>query len=190
MANTYYNHKVPGVGAAVATSTNGVRLVLAEKHGPFFRLSFALTAASVPITDGGASGAHGSLKIFDFDAGLVQVLGTQHTWTAIAASSAITTAAGDAVGVIALGSAAANVGDGVLTGTEVDFGATRSFTNSSGTSTGAITIGTALTPLDGATTTPVDIYLNVCLTAATADADGTVACTGTYTVWGVITSVS
>jgi hypothetical protein len=186
MANTYYNNKVPGVGTAVATSTNGVRLTRAERNGSFFRLSFSSTSTSVPITN--ATGTSGSFKIFDFDAGIVQVLGTQHTWSDLTASSALTTGAGDAVGVIAFGSAAANAGDGALTGTEVDFGATRAFTMSAHVATGAITIGTALTPLNGQAT-PVDIYINLSTTDATSDADGTIAVTGTYTVWGVITSV-
>jgi hypothetical protein len=187
MPNTYYNHKVPGVGTAVATATNGVRLVLAEKQGSFFKLSFAFTATSITMVN--TTGAVGSTKIFDFDAGIVQVLGTQHTWSDLTASSALTGGTGDGTGVIAFGSAAANAGDGALTGTEVDFGATRAFTMSSHVATGAITIGTALTPLNG-TGTPVDIYLNVCTNDATSDADGTIACTGTYTVWGVITSIS
>jgi hypothetical protein len=185
MPNTYYNHKVPGVGAAVATATNGVRLTSAEKHGNLFRLAFAFTAASITVTDAAGSGSSGSLKIFDFDTGFVQVLGTQHTWTAFAEGAALTGAAGDAAFVIAFGSAAANAGDGALTGTEVDFGATRAVTLSGGTGTGAVTIGTALTPLDG-TATPVDLYINWSGSAATIDANSTISVTGTYTVWGVI----
>ncbi len=189
MPNTYYNHKVAGVGTAVATSTNGVRLTSVEKTGSLFKLSFSFTATSLTVTDAAASGSSASLKIFDFDPGFVQVLGTQHTWTAFAEGAALTTAAGDASFVIAFGSAAADAGDGALTGTEVNFGATRSITLSGGTGTGAITIGTALTPLDG-NVTPVDLYVNWSGTAATIDANSTISITGTYTVWGIITALA
>lgn len=172
------------IGAVGTTPAAGSYSVIGKRIGNWWSLHFTFTGTSIPVTDGGASGASGSLKIFDFVEGAVQMLGSRHNWTAFSEGSAgLTTSAGDAVFVIAFGSVAANVGDGVLTSTEVDFGATRAVTMSSGAGTGATTVTSVQTPLDG-TGTAVDIYLNWCGTAATIDGDSTILVTGTATFAG------
>lgn len=178
---SYYVDKAPAIGTQAAQPASGSVTLTVERQGPnLHKLKFVFTAARLTVTDAAGSGSSGSLKIFTFKEGAVQLLGSRHDWTAFAEGSALTTAAGDAAFVIAFGSAAADAGDGALTGTEVNFGATRSITLSSGTGTGATTLTTAQTPLDG-TGTAIDLYLNWSGTAATIDANSTIDCTGTAT---------
>lgn len=169
-------------------TTTGLAVTIA-RLGPFFSLTFTLTAVSITVTDAGASGASGSLKLFDFVQAGVVPLGCRQDYTAFAEGAALTGAAGDAAFVMGLGSVAANAGDGVLTTTEVDFGAvTGTITLSGGTGTGTKFSGAGLNTnagLDG-TTTAIDLYLNWCGTAATIDANSTISVTGTITVTGVL----
>lgn len=145
------------------------------------RLDFTLAAVSITVTDAAGSGSSGSLKIFDFAPGSIVALACRQDYTAFAEGAALTGAAGDAAFVMALGSVAANAGDGALTGTEVDFGAaTSTITLSAGTSTGTKHSATAAA-FDG-TSTPVDLYLNWSGTAATIDANSTISVTGTISV--------
>lgn len=181
-----YGDKIAAIGTIATQPTSGSVVISdAKTDGRFFYMRFTLTAARIPVTDAAGSGSSGSLKLFDFNAGVVQMLGSRHDWTAFSEGAALTTGVGDAVFVIAFGSAAANAGDGALTGTEVDFGATRSVTMSGGAGTGATTVTAAQTPLDG-TATPVDLYCNWSGSAATIDADSTIDVTGTYDVWGIM----
>ena len=171
-----------GVGAIAAQPASGTVAVSIQKVGNIATLTFTLTAARLTVTDAGASGASGSLKIFDFvEAGIVPI-GCRQDYTAFAEGAALTGAAGDAAFVMGLGSVAANAGDGVLTATEVDFGSvTGTITLSGGTGTGTKFNGASTTALDG-TGTAIDLYLNWCGTAATIDATSTIDVTGTVTV--------
>lgn len=175
---------VKAFGTQAAQPTSGlVEIALnGYEQYPFLAITFTLTGARVPVTDGGASGSYGALKLFTFNEQAVQLIGSRHNWTAFAEGSALTTGAGDAAFVIAFGSAAvAAAADGALSGTSVNFGATRSITNSGGTGTGATTVTGAQTPLDG-TSTPVEIWLNWSGTAASIDANSYIDVTGTFSV--------
>lgn len=177
---------INSVGTIGAQPTSGsVILETAAVNYPFYHLTFRFTAARIPVTDAGGSGSSGSLKIFDFNEGAVQMVGSRHDWTAFAEGAALTTGAGDAAFVIAFGSTAAVAGDGALSGTSVNFGATRSVTLSGGAGTGATTVTAAQTPLDG-TTTAVDLYLNWSGSAASIDANSYIDVTGSFTVFGVM----
>ena len=178
------NNPLVTVGTQASQPAAGSVTLVETINYPYFSLAFTFAAARVTVTDAGASGSSGSLKLYDFAEGVIQMLGSRHNWTAFAEGAALTTAAGDASFVIAFGSAAADAGDGALTGTEVDFGATRSITLSGGTGTGATTVTGVQTPLDG-TATAVDLYLNWSGTAATIDANSTIDVTGTYTINGM-----
>jgi len=153
-----------------------------ERVGSFVRLDFTFTALEITVTDAAGSGSSGSVKIFDFVQAAISPLASRQDYTAFAEGAALTGAAGDAAFVIALGSAAANAGDGALTGTEVDIApATSTITLSGGTGTGGKMGGITAAPIDG-TTTATDIYLNWSGSAATIDANSTIAVTGTATV--------
>lgn len=182
---SYYVDKAPAIGTQAAQPASGSVTLTVTQVGPdLAKLHFVFTAARITVTDAAASGSSGSLKIFTFKEGVWGLIGSRHNWTAFAEGTALTTAAGDAAFVIAFGSVAADAGDGALTGTEVNFGATRSITNSGGTGTGATTITAAQTALDG-TATAIDLYLNWSGTAATIDANSTIDCTGTATFYVV-----
>lgn len=180
-----YNINLSKLGAVGATPASGSYSVIAKRLGSFCSLEFTFTAMRITVTDAAGSGSSGSIKLFDFNDGVIHTLGSRHNFTAFAEGSALTTAAGDAAFVIAFGSVAANAGDGALTGTEIDFGAaTATLTNSGGTTTSATVMTSIQTPLDG-TATAVDLYLNWSGSAATIDATSTFDITGTYTWWGV-----
>lgn len=177
---------VAAIGTVNQPSSGTVACSIA-RVGPFFSLTFTLTAARISVTDAAGSGSSGSLKIFDFAEGGIVPLGCRQDYTAFAEGSALTGGAGDAAFVMGLGSAAADAGDAALTGTEVDFGAvTGTITLSGGTGTGTKFSGAGLNSsaaLDG-TTTAVDLYLNWSGSAATIDANSTIDVTGTITVIG------
>lgn len=171
------------VGAINAAT--GLSVSIAYTAAGTFSLTFTLTAVSITVTDAAGSGSSGSLKIFDFAQGGVVALACRQDYTAFAEGAALTTGAGDAAFVMALGSVAANAGDGALTGTEVDFGAaTSTITLSGGTGTGTKFSCTAAV-FDG-TGTATDLYLNWSGTAATIDANSTISVTGTITVYGAM----
>jgi len=153
-----------------------------ERQGFLYLMTFTLNAVSLTVTDAAGSGSSASLKIFDFVQAAVQPISSRQNYTAFAEGAALTGAAGDAAFVMALGSVAANAGDGALTGTEVDFApATSTITLSGGTGTGTKMGGATSLAIDG-TTTANDIYLNWSGTAATIDANSTISVTGTITL--------
>jgi len=168
------------IGFQSAQPASGSVVMSAKAMNPYHQLTFTLTAVRLTVTDAGVSGSSASLKLFDFHAGAVQMLGSRHTWSAVVEGAALTGGANDAAFVVALGSVAANAGDGALTGTEVDFGATKSITLPA-TGLNETTVTGVQTPLDG-TNTAVDIYLNWSGTAATIDANSTIDLTGTITI--------
>lgn len=169
------------VGAV--TSNSGLSATIRYDQTGAFRIDFTLTALSLTVTDAAGSGSSASLKIFDFVQGGVRIIGSRQDYTAFAEGAALTGGAGDAAFVMALGSVAANAGDGALAGTEVDLAAaTGTITLSGGTGTGT-KFEASTTVLDG-TTTAVDVYLNWSGTAATIDANSTISVTGTITLVG------
>lgn len=150
-----------------------------------FRLDFTLRAARITVTDAAGSGSSGSLPLFTFIKGVIANLQSRQNYTAFVEGSALTTGAGDAVHLLAVGSAAADAGDGALSGTEVDIApATAQITNSGGTGTGS-KIGAlgSTAGLDG-TSTAITARLNWSGTAATIDANSTIDVTGTITITG------
>lgn len=168
------------IGAINAAT--GLSLTTTRVGPGLYRLDFTLAAVSITVTDAAGSGSSGSLKIYGFIQQAVLPLGSRQDYTAFAEGAALTGAAGDAAFVMALGSVAANAGDGALTGTEVDIApATGTITLSGGTGVGTKMGGATAAPIDG-TTTATDIYLNWSGTAATIDANSTISVTGTISV--------
>lgn len=171
-----------GIGTVNQPAVGYVSCV-ATKDNNAIRLDFTLSKARISVTDAAGSGSYGSLKLFDFVEGVVSFLGARQDYTAFVEGSALTTAAGDAVHVLGVGTAAiATARDGTLTGTENDVGTkTGSITNSSGTGAGTQVDGAKTTALNG-TATAIDLYLNWSGTAATIDASSTIGVTGTISV--------
>ena len=170
---------VGGQGTAPATGSVEIQ---EHQFGPFIRTDFVFKATSLAVTDAAGSGSSASLLIYNFPACGVAFLGSRLDFTSFVEGAALTTAAGDAVHILGLGSAAANAGDGALTGTEVNFGVlSGQITNSGGTGAGTGVVGASSTALNG-TATAVDLYLNWSGTAATIDANSTIVCNGTASV--------
>lgn len=174
----------PILGLGSLPSVSGLTATV-NRSGDYFTILFTLAAVRLTVTDAAGSGSSASLKIFDFDPGSVRILGSRMDFTAFAEGAALTGGAGDAAFVMALGSVAADAGDGALTGTEVDIGAaTSTITLSGGTGTG--TKHSAISAVFDGTATALDVYLNWSGTAATIDANSTIDVTGTITITGVM----
>ena len=151
-------------------------------HYPDFALTFTLVNVRIPVTDAAASGAAGSLKIFDFVKGAVHFEGCHQGYTAFTEGATLTGGAGDAAFKIGVGTAVAPAADNALTGTAVNVGAAVNVTLAGGVGSGtAVTAPDAI--IDG-NTSPVDLYLNVSGSAASVDATSYIDVTGTVTVRG------
>jgi hypothetical protein len=171
------------VVGAKADPVSGTVACAIERTGKFVSLTFTLTAAQIPVTDGAASGSFGSLKIFDFAEAAVSFLGCRQNYTAFAEGAALTGAAGDAAFEIGVGTSTIEAAaDGTLgNGVNENVGQAVAVTLSGGTGTGTAVDGAKTTALDG-TGTALALYLNWSGSAATIDADSTIDVTGTVTV--------
>jgi len=171
-----------GIGTVNQPAVGYVSCV-ATKDNNAIRLDFTLSKARISVTDAAGSGSYGSLKLFDFVEGVVSFLGARQDYTAFVEGSALTTAAGDAVFEIGVGTTAIGAAaDGTLgNGVNENVGQAVSVTNSSGTGTGTAVDGAKSTALNG-TATAIDLYLNWSGTAATIDASSTIGVTGTISV--------
>jgi hypothetical protein len=172
---------------AVNSSVTGTLACSIERLGKFFSLTFTMTALQISVTDGAASGSHGSTKLFDLVQGGVAFLGCRQNYTAFAEGAALTGAAGDASFEIGVGTTAISAAaDGTLgNGANENVGQAVAVTLAGGTGTGTAFDGAKTTAIDG-TATAVDLNLNWSGTAATIDANSTITVTGTITVLGVL----
>lgn len=179
------NINADAVGTLATAPVSGTVSAVIKRMGHFFSIDFTLTAAQIPVTDAAGSGSYGSLKLMDLNEGGFHIIASRQNYTAFAEGAALTTAAGDAVFDIGVGSAAiAAAADGVLTASATydDIGAKVDVTLSGGTGTGT-GFDPANVSLDG-TGTAKDIVLNWSGTAATIDASSTIDVTGTITIVG------
>jgi hypothetical protein len=173
------------LGTQSAQPAAGKVLMTIERMGAFFRMNFTLTAAQIVVTDDTTNGSFGALKLFDFNEASLLILGCRQNYTAYAEGAALTTAAGDAVFAIGVGTdAIAAAADGVLATANKNIGASIAQTDSGGTTTGTAHTASGLAS-DG-TGTAKDVALNWSGSAATIDATSTIAVTGTITIVGVL----
>jgi hypothetical protein len=167
-----------GVGTLAAV--NGLSATI-QRDSNIVTLTFTLAAVQLAVTDAGGSGSYAGLKLFDFNEYGVAILGARQNYTAFAEGAALTTAAGDAVFEIGVGSVIISAAaDGALGATNDNVCGDVNITNSGGTGAGTLIEG-ATAVLDG-TTTAVDLNLNWSGTAATIDASSTIDVTGTIQV--------
>lgn len=163
-----------GVGAK-----NGAAVAVAEYgSGAVHKSVFTLTSLSITMTDAGAAGCHGSHKIYDFPAGVIQILGCSYDLTTLAGAGGI---ADGAALVGALGSAATATDNATLTSTEADLIASTTGTLTAGAGALAKHGSMVTTAFDGHTTA-MDAYLNVAVPDADSSASDTVAVSGTITI--------
>ena len=162
---------------------SGSITVKEEQFGPFVCSTFTFTKARITVTDGAASGSHGSLTFYTLPQCAVSFLGSRQDYTAFAEGAALTGAAGDAAFEIGIGTTAISAAaDGTLgNGVNENVGQAVAVTLSSGTGTGTAVNGASTTALNG-TATAISLKMNWSGSAATIDANSTIDVTGTVTV--------
>jgi hypothetical protein len=164
----------PGTSTAISETVVIAHENRGEKR---WKTSFRLTATPVAVTDGAASGSHGALLLGTLMEGAILFGGSLQNYTAITSDSALTTAAGDAVLEIGVGSTAiAAAADGTLAAANDNIGNDVDVTLSSNSGSGEVITGAGAS--HNGTGTACPIYLNVSGTAATVDASGYVYLTG------------
>lgn len=171
------------VGTAGTTPAAGAITITEAQFGPFVATTFTLLKARITCTDAAASGSYGTLNLYNFPAAAVSFLGTRQDYTAFAEGAALTTAAGDAVFEIGVGTTAiAAAADGTLgNGVNENVGQAVAVTLSAGTGTGTVVDGARTAALNG-TATALTLNLNWSGSAVTIDATSTLDITGTITV--------
>ena len=171
------DNAVAGVGAKNGATVTVVESGSAAVH----KTVLTLTATPVTMTDAGAAGSHGGVKVYDLPAGVIIRGGCVANLTTAAGSGGI--ADGAAV-VWALGTAAPATDNATLVGTnEADFIASFAGTLTSGAGTFAKYGEPSATSLDGHTTA-IDIFLNAAVPDADSSADDTLTVSGTVTcIW-------
>lgn len=139
-----------------------------------------LSGLEVTMTDAGAAGCHGSVKLYDFPACNLLFLGGTCSLTLTAGAGGISDTA---AAVLAVGTATVGVDNATLTLTEADLIPSAAATLTAGVGTGAgKTVTAGVVVFDG-TSTAKDAWLNI----AVPDADSTA--NDTFTVSGTITLV-
>lgn len=179
----FYIRKDANKPGTLNQPASGSVAVAEVQFGPFVQLTFTLNAAQFAVTDDGANGSYGTLKLYDLNEGAVTFLGCRQNYTAFAEGVDLTGEAGDAAFEIGVGTTAiAAAADGTLgNGVNENIGQAVAVTLDGGTGTGTAVDGVKTTALDG-TTTAIDINLNFSGSAATIDATSTIDVTGTITV--------
>lgn len=176
------------VGALAAQPAAGSVAVSITRSGPYFQLTFTLTEASIPVTDGAGSGSHGTLKLFTFNPAAISFLGARQDYTDFVEGDDLSGGAGDGDSVFEIGvgtTAISAAADGTLgNGVNENVGQAVAVNMGSATS-GTAVDGAKTTALDG-TSTAISLNLNWSGTAATVDASSTITATGTITVCGVM----
>jgi hypothetical protein len=164
-----------GVGAK-----NGTGVTVVENgNGAVHKTVLTLAATSITMTDAGAAGSHGSLKVYDFPAGPIQVLGCSYNLTTLAGAGGISDTAA-LVG--SLGSATVATDNATLVGTgEADLIASTTGTLTGGAGALAKHGSLVATAYDG-TATAIDAYLNLAVPDAGSSANDTIAVSGTITI--------
>ena len=176
-----------GIGTTVgigSVPTAVASYVVAEEYGigEIHVTKLTFSALSIATVDNGTGGHAGGSKVYDFPLGYIQILGGAQAWSLLTADG--TGIVNDTVIDVGIGSTVAGTADETLSGTNENIINEKSLTLSSAVTATAQIIGEATGGVIDGSATAVDAYLNVACTAATADADGTLACTGTvWMVW-------
>lgn len=169
---------ISGSGYAGSVPTAIAATVVAEESGNriVHKTTITLTAHSVTMTDAGAAGSHGSVKIYDFPAGVITFLGATASLTLTAGAGGV--ADGAAV-VAAVGTVTTATNNATLTTTEANIVPSTACTLTAGTMAAAATgAGVTVAAIDG-TATAVDAFLNLAVPDADSSSSDTISVTGT-----------
>jgi hypothetical protein len=184
------NHKLTAFEAANTGAKNGSTVAVQETgNGVVHQTSFTFTATPITMAD---STQGGGVKIYDFPAGRILILGASGS---IAVTTTSTLASTLNTGVTCnWGIGSVVQASATLATTEQNFLNVTAFTasatiNVAGAAAPGVGIA-VLTPLNG-TVTPVDAYLNLAVAGATdIDGDATVTVTGTATLTWMLLGTS
>jgi hypothetical protein len=135
---------------------------------------FTFAAMVMDITDAGAAGAHGSIKLYTFTDGHANTTGADMEGTLAAGSGGI---ANNAVLDIGVGSVTTDTANETLANTEQNITTKDDVTLTGGSKAFAAT-NLVLVDMDGETA----IYLNVAIENASSTADDTLTINGTFTL--------
>jgi len=169
--------------AASGSDLAGAALPSAAVHETpgTIRTVLTLTKPVITMTDAGAAGCHGSVKLYDFPACNLLLLGATCDLTVLAGAGGIT----DTAAVVAsVGTTAVSTADATLTATEADIipSTAATLTAGAGAAKGK-TLTAGVVVFDG-TSTAKDAYLNFAVPDAGSTASDTLTVSGTITlVW-------
>lgn len=161
--------------STLATGLTGVSKV--ETLGETVQVKLTLDAKSVAMTDAGAAGSHGSLKLIDLPAGYIVVVGAVTDLTIARVGTALT--ATSAV-VAALGTTATATDNATLTSTEADIIASTTATLSAGA--GNFDGKATAISYQDATSSTKSVYLNFATPDAGSTGDDALLVNGTVTL--------
>lgn len=149
----FANNRLSRTTSSLPAGITGVTKT--ETLGNTVTVELTLTSKSIAMTDAGAAGSHGSLKLLDLPAGYIVVVGAVTDLTIARVGTAITATAA-VVG--SLGSTAVATDDATLTSTEADIvpSTTATLTAGAGTMDG---LATAIS-YQNATSSAKAVYLN------------------------------
>lgn len=144
-----------------------------------------LTDTEINLTDAGASGGYGGVKLYDFPEGAIYFIGCVANLTITESTPNIID---NWTGNFAVGTAQATSA-GSLTGTRanlIDSTAIPAASGGTSTARGSSTTAQTSTMFDG-TTTPVSAFLNMTMPDASISANATVRVNGTVTlIWTLV----
>lgn len=155
----------------------GTGNVASETTGQVHRTVLTMTNLSITMTDATTAGCHGSQKIYDFPAGVIQILGCVTDLAITAGAGGIT----DTASVVgSVGTAAVGTDNATLTSTEANVvpSTAATLTAGAGNCDGE---STASPILDG-TGTATDLFLNFAVPDAGSSANDTLTVNGTVVV--------
>lgn len=164
------------VNTAVDGLTGGITRV-----GSLVTMVFTLDGVEIPHTDAAGSGSSGSIKLIDMEQGAFVSLASICN-LGFLGDTLIDTNVGDMAFVYGVGSAAANAGDAALTSAEVDIVPVSSTVTLSSFIATSERIGAGVSTGINLTASGGAFYLNESGSAATSDANGVLAVTGTITI--------
>lgn len=136
------------------------------------RTTFVFTNMEIAITDAGANGAHGTVKLYTFTDGHADIFVGSISGT-VERPLGVGGIASNAVLDIAIGSTTVSVSDETLSGTEQNITTKADVTLSGGSKVFEATNVTAI-DMDG----ELSIYLNIAIEDASVTSDGSLTLTG------------
>jgi hypothetical protein len=169
------------MGPVFTEVTDSTMTVSHESRGnKKWKTKIKMDGTAIAITDGTTSGSHGATLLGTLMEGHILFHGGVMNITGMTETAALTTAAGDGVFEIGVGSTAiAAAADGALATANDNIVGDVNITMSGGDGSGSILTGPHVASVHDGSATACPVYLNASGTAATIDADGTITVTGT-----------